>query len=183
MAKKLMGIRLSENVLKKLERIGHNVNRTPNQVATNAILEWVEIFHVAKHQGMIIIGKPLMTHLLKKLDVKELDPMMEKLVERGADFYHFVLDKYLSPETLDEFIKHAPKVLGPTGLMWFDHIEVSKLNKKVRFKGTHGLGNTWSEFYILMLNNLMKKYFNSKLIEDTKKYTTESIFVEYEQIS
>jgi hypothetical protein len=179
MTNKLIGLRLSKEVIQKLEIIAHNNNQTINFVAKNAILEWVEILFRIRQQGMMILGKPLTKNLLETIDVEKLKSLAETTAKRNVDFYQFVLGKNLSKETLSDFIKYTPKLLGHTGLMWFEHIEVMKEEESVHFKGIHNLGEKWSRFLIFFFNYLMEQYFNLELSEENVKYTKNSLYLEY----
>lgn len=179
MANKLIGLRLSKEVIRKLEIIAHNNNQTINSVAKNAILEWLEIFSRARQQGMMILGKPLTKNLLETIDVEKLKSLAETTAKRKVDFYQFVLGKHLSKNTLSDFIKYTPKLLGNTGLMWFEHIEVMREEESVHFKGIHNLGEKWSRFLLFFFNYIMEQYFDGELNEENSKYTKNSLYLEY----
>lgn len=177
--KKLIGLRLSEEIILKLETIAHNNNQTVNSVAKNAILEWLEIFFRIRQQGMIILGKPIPSELLETIDIETLKSMAEATAKRKVDFFQFILGKHLSKETLDDFIKYTPKILGNNGLMWFDHIEVMREEKSIHFRGIHNIGENWSRFLIYFFNYLMKQYFNLESVDKNVRYTEKSLYIEY----
>ena len=179
MVKKLIGLRLSEKNIHKLEVIAHNNNQTVNSVAKNAILEWLEIISRVRQQGMIILGKPLTSELFETMDIENLKSMAEATAKRKVDFFQFILGKHLNKETLDDFIKYTPKILGANGLMWFDHIEVMREEKSLHFKGIHNIGENWSRFLIYFFNYLMKQYFNMELVDKNVRYTKKSLYIEY----
>jgi len=179
MANKLIGLRLSKEAIQKLEIIAHNNNQTLNFVAKNAILEWLEIFSRVRQQGMMILGKPLTKNLLETIDVEKLKSLAETTAKRNVDFYQFVLGKHLSKETLNDFIKNTPKLLGNTGLMWFDHMEAKREEDSVYFKCIHNIGEKWSKFLVFFFNYLMEQYFDLELIEDNVKYSKNSLYLEY----
>ncbi len=179
MANKLIGLRLSKEIIKKLETIAHNNNQTINFVARNAILEWLEIYFRARQQRMMILGKPLIKDLLELIDIEKLKSLAEATAKRKVDFYQFVLGKHLSKETLRDFIKYTPKLLGNTGLMWFEYIEAMREEESVHFKCLHNMGEKWSRFLMFFFNYLMEQYFNLELIEDNVKYTKNSLYLEY----
>ena len=179
MTTKLIGLRLSHNTIEKLEIIAHQNNQSVNYVARNAITEWLEIFSRTRQQGMIILGKYFISSLLELIDVVKLKPFAEITATRNADFFHFIIGKPLSKETLDEFITFAPKILGNKGLMWFDHIEASREENLIHFKGIHSLGKKWAQFLIYFFNSLIEQSFNMKLNEENIKQSENSLYLEY----
>ena len=179
MAKKLIGLRLSDDIIQKLETIAHNNNQSVNNVMKNAIIEWLEIFFRVRKQGMIILGKPFITSLLEFTDSEKIKTLAEKTAKRKADFYLFFLGRHLNEESLEDFIKYTPKILGNKGLMWFDHNEITKENSSILIKGIHSLGETWSKFLMFFFNFLMEKNFSLTLNEENFKTTANSLFLEY----
>ena len=179
MAKKLIGIRLSDDIIQKLEIIAQNNNQSVNNVIKNAIIEWLEIFFRIRKQGMIILGKPFIASLLEFIDNEKIKILAEVTAKRKADLYLFFLGKHLNKDTLEDFIKYTPKILGNKGLMWFDHLEINKENSSILIKGIHNLGETWSKFLVFFFNFLIEKNFSLALIEDTVKTKANSIFLEY----
>ena len=179
MTTKLIGLRLSYKTIKKLEIIAHHNNQSANFVAKNAIIEWLEIFSRTQQQGMIILGKYFITNLLEFIDIDNLKPAAEITAIRKADFFQFIIGNQLSKDTLDEFIKYVPKILGNKGLMWFDHIEARREGKLVHFSGIHSLGKKWSQFLIYYFNSLMEQSFNMKLNEKNIKHSDNSLYLEY----
>ncbi|UCC21111.1 MAG: hypothetical protein JSV62_07500 [Promethearchaeota archaeon] len=179
MTNKLIGLRLPLEDIKKLEVIAHQNNQSVNSVAKNAIIEWLEIFSRTRQQGMIILGKLLVSNLLELIDVDKLKQFAELTADRKVDFFHFIIGKHPSVNTLDEFIKDAPKILGNKGLMWFDHIEITKEKNSVHFKGVHSLGEKWPQFLLFFFNHIMQQYFNMKLNEENLKHSDNSLYLEY----
>lgn len=179
MVKKLIGLRLSDEIIQKLETIAHNNNQSVNNVIKNAIIEWLEIFFRVRNQGMIILGKPLLMGLLDFTNNEDIKLLAEITAKRKADFYLFFLGKHLNKEVLEDFIKYTPKILGKKGLMWFDHIEITNEQHSIFIKGIHNLGETWSKFLMYFLNFLMEKNFDYILNEKTVKTKVNSIFLEY----
>ena len=179
MANKLVGLRLTQETIEQLEVIAHKNNQSVNSIAKNAILEWLEIFSRTRHQGMMILGKPLISSLLDLVDNNKLKEFAKLTADKKVDFFHFIIGKHPSENTLDDFIKFTPKILGDKGLMWFDHIEVPKENNSVYFKGVHSLGAKWSQFLIFFFNHIMEQYFNMKLNEENLKFSENSLYIEY----
>ena len=179
MAKKLIGLRLSDEIIHKLEIIAHNNNQSVNNVIKNALLEWLEIFFRIRKQGMIILGKSLLVSLLECVDVENIKSLAELTAKRKADFYLFLLGRHLNKEVLDDFIKYTPKILASKGLMWFDHLEITNEESSVFIKGIHNLGEIWSNFLMYFFNFLIEKNFNLILNENTVKTKANSIFLEY----
>ncbi|MFX0072303.1 MAG: hypothetical protein ACFFAO_14550 [Candidatus Hermodarchaeota archaeon] len=179
MAKKLYGLRLSDENIKKLEIIAQNNNQSVNSVMKNAILEWLEIFFRVRKQGMIILGKSFLSSLLEFTDDEKIKPIAEMTAKRKTDFFLFILGKQLNKETLEDFIKFTPKILGSKGLMWFDHLEITKEESSVYIRGIHNLGETWSKFMLLFFKFLIEKNFTLIFNEENFKTTANSIFFEY----
>ena len=179
MPNKLIGLRLSQKIIKKLEVIAHHNNQSVNAVAKNAIIEWLDIFSRTRQQGMIILGKTLLTNLLDLVSINQLKEFAEITASRKVDLFQFIIGKDLNKETLDKFVKHAPKILGSRGLMWFDHIEVTRKDKIVHFRGVHSLGEKWPQFLIYFFNHIMEESFSMKLNEESLRHSENSLFLEY----
>lgn len=150
--KKLLGIRLPEKIWIQLQAVGQVTNQTTNQVAKNAIIEWIELSYRIKKQGFIMVGKPVFAKLLKMVEKEKLKPLIELISESGSDLYQLMVNKPLNPNAIDEFMELTPRLLGSNGLMWFDHIEVGKTGDKILFKAIHNLGISWSVFLSKFLN-------------------------------
>lgn len=179
MANKLIGLRLSHKSIQKLETIAHNNNQSINYVAKNAIIEWLEIFSRVQQQGMMILGRPFIIGLLDLVEDEKLKPIAIRTADRKIDLFQFVLGKHLNKKTLEEFVKQAPKILGNKGLMWFDHIEAIKEKDSVHFKCVHNIGEKWSKFFTLVLNNIMEKSFGMELNKESAMYSKKALYLEY----
>lgn len=178
MPNKLVGMRLSDEIVKKLENIGLHTNRTANQVAKNAIIDWVDIYYPLRMQNMIIVEKYLIKELLGTISIDKLKDLMPNIVESGVDFHFLVHDHPLNISSLDDFLKSLSRLFGRSGLMWFDHIETRRREKTIIFKGFHNLGEIWSRFYVYLLSYLMEKYFKLKIKEESIKCSGSSIILE-----
>ena len=183
MVNKLIGLRLTHKIIQKLETIAHNNNQSINYVAKNAITEWVEIFSRTRQQGMMILGRPFIINLLDLVEDENLKTIAITAADRKIDLFQFVLGKHLNRETLDEFIKQAPKILGKKGLMWFDHIEVIKEKNSVHFKCVHNIGEKWSKFFTLVLDHIMEKRFDMELIKESARYSKKALYLEYSAVN
>ena len=179
MPKKLIGLRLSDDIIQKLETIAQNNNQSVNNVMKNAIIEWLEIFFRVRKQGMIILGKSFISSLLEFTDDEKIKSIAEMTAKRKSDFFRFFLGKQLNKETLDDFIIFTPKILGSKGLMWFNHLEIAKEDSSVYIRGIHNLGETWSKFMMLFFNFLIEKNFSLILNEENSKISANSLFLEY----
>ena len=93
-----------------------------NYVAKNAIIEWLDTFYLVRKQGMMILGKPLLSNLLKIADSEKLESFAKATAERKADLLQLIIGKHLNNDVLEDFIKQTPKLLGSSGLMWFNYI-------------------------------------------------------------
>ena len=176
--KKLLGIRLPEKIWEQLQAIGQVTNQTTNQVAKNAIIEWIELSYRIKKQGFIMVGKPVFAKLLKMVEKEKLKPLIELISESGSDLYQLMVNKPLDPNAIDEFMELTPRLLGNNGLMWFDHVEVGKTGDKILFKAIHNLGMSWSVFFIEIFKYFIGKYLNLGIIEETMNASDTLVFLE-----
>lgn len=119
------------------------------------------------------------TFLLKNTGIQKMEKLVKINAERGADFFQFILNKPLTPETMTDFLDSLPKVFGRNGLMWFEHIEAVLKKDKVIMKAFHSLGEVWSQYYIMLSDYTMENFFNYHPIKETKNYSESSIFLEY----
>ena len=177
-AKRLLGIRLPNKIWEQILAIGQVSNQTANQVAKNAIIEWIEISYRLKKQGLMMFGKPVIAKFLKLIDKQKLKPFIELLVESGTDMYQLMVNKPLDPNATEEIIELTPRLLGNNGLMWFDHVEVVKIGEKIIFKAIHNVGIEWSEFFIEAFKTFMKKYLNLTIIEKTINVSDTLVYFE-----
>ncbi len=177
-AKRLLGIRLPDNIWEQLLAIGQVTNQTATQVAKNAIIEWIEISYRIKKQGFVMLGKPVFAKLLKIVEKEKLKPLVELIAESGSDLYQLMVNKPLDHNAIEDFIELTPRLLGNSGLMWFDHIEVVKVEDKILFKAIHNLGMSWSEFFIEIFESFIKKYLNLCIIKETMNVSDTIVFLE-----
>lgn len=177
-AKRLLGIRLPDNIWEQLLAIGQVTNQTATQVAKNAIIEWIEISYRIKKQGFVMLGKPVFAKLLKIVEKEKLKPLVELIAESGSDLYQLMVNKPLDHNAIEDFIELTPRLLGNSGLMWFDHIEVVKVEDKILFKAIHNLGMSWSEFFIEIFESFIKKYLNLCIIKETINVSDTIVFLE-----
>jgi len=176
--KKLLGIRLPEKTWEQLQAISQVTNQTTNQVAKNAIIEWIEISYSLKKQVFIMLGKPVFAKLLEMVKKEKLKPLVALIAESGSDLYQLMVNKPLDPNAIEDFIELTPRLLGNNGLMWFDHVEVVKVGDKILFKAIHNLGISWSKFFIEIFESFITNYLNLSIIKETMNLSDTLVFLE-----
>jgi hypothetical protein len=180
---KLIGIRIPKDLFEKLENISRTLNTTPSQVVKSAVIDWIEIYFNVRQQGMVIISKKFISDLIETGGIEKLSKeVVEHLAEKLADYYQYVLGKPFNQISLDEFMRIAVKILGNTGLFWFDHVEFINKDDLIYFKGVHDMNESWSRLFVEISNFLMKKYYLVELVESNSNYVSNSIYLEYKKI-
>jgi hypothetical protein len=179
---KLIGIRIPKELFEKLENISRIMNTTPSQVVKSAVIDWIEIFFNVRQQGLVIISKKFISDLIETVGVEKINRgVVEHLAEKLADYYQFVLGKPFNQIPLDEFMKIVVKILGNTGLFWFDHVEFLNKDEIICFKGVHDMNESWSKLFVEISNYLMKKYYALEFVESNSNYVSNSIYLEYKK--
>ena len=180
-SKKLIGLRISNEIINQLKEIGTIQNETPNQIAVLAIKDYVQKFKFIDKLPYMIVPKNLIVKILEIADEPQLEIITNLLTESMEEMFIHIIKTPLSHITLKNFYPILPKILKNLGLKWFDSLEFhfDENYNIYGLKGIHFLGLGFSKLFSQMINNIMKKYFNHELIESSIKLKENSIYIEF----
>lgn len=179
--KKLIGIRITKDLLAKLQEIGSDLNNTPNQMAIQAIEEWVQEYNYRKKFPFLIVTKNIIAKINDILSEDQINSLIDEYTETIEEMFIHLIDTPLSRTPLPKFHSILPQLLGPMGLKWFESLEFypDKRGDIHVLRGVHYFGNGYSKLMIRVTENIMEKYFNLKLIKDSIKVIQNSVYLEF----
>ncbi|MFX0133530.1 MAG: hypothetical protein ACFFDN_07800, partial [Candidatus Hodarchaeota archaeon] len=180
MPTKLLGIRISEEIFKELEKIAMSQNITTNQIAKKAIYEWLDIIINSRNQNMIIIEKALFNNVLEDIEEDLLEEIAIDSAKSFLDFVHLQLDLLKKDFNIEEFLQFLIKKLGKDGLMWLDSINYEiKGDNHISIKGKHSLNLNYSKLLMSVISYLMEELFNYIIIGDWGHVSESTIGLEF----
>ncbi|MCP4762828.1 MAG: hypothetical protein GY870_13700 [archaeon] len=184
----LMGVRLPEETIKKLELIGLQQDITKNQVAKKAIVNFTDITYYADKMEMITVPRELyakMIEIMTNEQKKEYaDIISDSIIEHFQYLPKSIYENGQSPIkiNLDFFLGNMIKFIGNSGLKWFNHIEFETENEPFYFKGMHHLGEDWSLFFLITLGKILDKMeFGFKILEKSIKKEKTMVYLEFKK--
>ncbi len=180
MTTKFVGIRLPLPVVHKLEKIAEQYNLTPNKMAKNAIIDWVEIFFSARNLNMITMPNELFVDYLGKMSDEEMKKHAKNIAEKTLGFHEFLSETSETRDSLERAFPIIVRFLGPKGLMWFEHLEYEIEKKPFYLKGIHNFGMRWSEFFMEISKSLTKAHFPYQINEKKCRLTSHSAHIVFE---
>ncbi|MHA1682210.1 MAG: hypothetical protein ACTSUE_14835 [Promethearchaeota archaeon] len=182
MPSKFIGIRLPEELNHRLEKIAVNFNQTPNQLAKIAIMEWIDS-NWMKNSDMITISKKNFVFLLNLLDAKQVIQFQDQISDDILGYYDYMMGpRGKGFSELESFILQMVKLIGRSGVMWFDQIdfEVKSEESPKYFKGMHKIGHNWSKIFVGIITRILeKRNFTFQLVGDAVKYTDKMVYLEF----
>ncbi|MHA2001365.1 MAG: hypothetical protein ACTSVU_04655, partial [Promethearchaeota archaeon] len=114
-----MAIRIPEESIAMLNRIGQKRNQTANQVAKHAIIEWLDHYW-AQSNEMITIPKENFAFLLKFLTPSQMNAYADHITTKIVTYFEFMAQQNHALDQLDKYIITMVKFLGTSSMNWFD---------------------------------------------------------------
>ena len=179
MTKKLIGLRLSEGILDKLQEIAEEENTSTNKIAVHAIREWLQQNSFTLKFPFIIITSNIFVKTLELLDEEQLYKLNDMFVEVIEEMFIHIIDSPLSKITLKDFYSIVPLIFGKNGLRWFDNLELYEKDNIIVLKGIHHLGSKFSFAFKNVAQTLMKKYYHLDLREGSVRYVQNTVYFEF----
>ena len=171
------GLRIPNNLLKKLKKIAETKNQTPNQTAITAIEEWIDTITFTQQWRSVIITKDFLSRILSFLPEENVVQLAEETSETIAEIIRDYIGSTLNEKTYKYFIEFFPALFGESGLLWFDSISIELRNNIQVLKGFHYLDINFSKFFTQMIQILLNKYFNIDIVP-VKSFNRNSVFIE-----
>ena len=178
MTKKLIGLRISEEILEKLDEIAKDHNISTNQMAITAITEWLHVLAYAKKYRLMVLPKEFFSELLKVTSDEEIKIFGYEMAILSAENMREEFGLPLTPEYDDAYMERFPEYLTRGGLLWFEDVKIHEENGITIMKGFHHLGVNFSKFFTYLTERLLGKYFNRELIKETTEFTPNSVYIE-----
>ncbi len=180
MPNKLIGLRISEEIFKELEKLANSQNITTNQIARKAIYEWLDIIVNSRNQNMIIIEKTLLNKVLEDIEEDLLEEISIDSAKNFLDFAHLQLDLLKEDFDIEEFLQFLIKKLGNNGLMWLDSLNYEiKREDHISIKGTHSFNLNYSKLLMSVISYLMEELFDYVIIGDWGHVSESTIGLEF----
>lgn len=169
MVGKLLGIRLPDNIMNKLEMIAQQRNETSNQLGKKAVIEWIEVLFASRNLNMIIFSKNSLVKMISYLTEQQLDEIAIEVGYNINEYFQFLMKTHQTHISDEMFYEIVTRFLGPAGCMWFEHLEFDLGNNKQKafFNGTHKSGKNWSIFAKKVIEVVLKKNYNYKIFPES----------------
>ncbi|MFX1274312.1 MAG: hypothetical protein ACFFBP_23790 [Promethearchaeota archaeon] len=174
-----LGFRLSINEIHKLEKIAKIENRSRSLIAKQAVKNWINLESFRKTNNMMIITKSMFYQLLSQVNEELLNSLVSETAELLADITRFNVPEKMDIKNFNIYSKNIIRFLSNSGLRWFNTIDFILKKDKLIIKGLHDLDESFSEFFILMIEYYLKTFFNFKLSSNVKDISSNLINLEY----
>ena len=175
-----LGFRLSEEVLKKLNLIGKQTNRTRGLVAKSAIEQWLNLELFNQNNNMIMISKIAFSKFLSKLNDEDLNFLANEVSSLYSDLMKFLVAKPMNYDSLKTYAAFSVDLYGKNGLKWFNTIDIQIRDNIFIFRGLHDLDEIFSNYFSLLYRNLLSEYFELELITIQEEITPNLIHLEFQ---
>ncbi|MHA1557939.1 MAG: hypothetical protein ACTSPM_13515 [Candidatus Heimdallarchaeota archaeon] len=178
MAKKLIGLRISEEIIEQLDEIAKNHNISTNQMAITAITEWLHVLAYAKKYRLMVLPMEFFSKLLKLTNDEEIRNYGYEMAIVSAENMREEFGLPLTPEYTDDYMKRFPEYLTRGGLLWFEDVKIHEENGITIMTGFHHLGVNFSKFFTYLTERLLTKYFNLEIVNKTVEFSPNSVYIE-----
>ena len=182
MSKKLLGLRMPDKLLQRLQAVADERSQSANQMAILAITEWLQTLAYSQKLRFMIITKDFFARLLELVDEQQIKLLAEEMTNLTAEIFRDILNIPLSRTVFKDFYKFLPEFMCGSGLRWFEDLKAQEKKGRAILKGFHYMGIEFSKFFTYLSQNLLIKYFEYNLIEETIDFTPNSVFLEFEPI-
>lgn len=153
----ILGIRVEDELIKKLEIYALNTKETKSQIARRAIVEWMDVLDHSRKVNQIIISKELFKKCLELADEKTIQQFAKETV---LGFDPRILNISFSKESSDVIemvLQYIIKTIGAAGQGWFQHLEYRFLpNNLLEISGIHNLNSNFARYFKYFLLTIFK---------------------------
>lgn len=171
MVSRLLGIRLPEEIMERFENIANQKNESSNQLGKKAIMEWMEILFSSRIFNMIIFPRDILLKTLNFLNDEQRNTISNEIASNINEYIQFLFKSRKPFQPDSELYHHVlTKFLGPTGLMWYNHIEIQfpkNKNELGEFHASHTSGKNWSKITLIVLQKILQEQFHISIDQKT----------------
>ena len=179
MTTKHIGIRLDEEYIQELQKLGNLKNQTPNQIAKIAIIEWIQN-QWTRDSDFITIPKDNFAFMLNIMTETQVNEYLDKIAKSILRYFEFFTHKQTQTLDLQTYIDSMLQFIGRTGMMWLDKIDYEIKENSAHISGTHKMGKVWSEIFVKLNEKLLiDGNFPFTINNNSKFITSSTIFLEY----
>ncbi|MFX1279715.1 MAG: hypothetical protein ACFFA3_09885 [Promethearchaeota archaeon] len=173
-----IGIRLSEQILSKLDLIALQANKTRGLIAKDAIEQWLNLELFNQTNEMIMISKSIFSKILSSLDDQSLEIVAKDFAGFLSDIMKFSTAKPMNEETLKSYIDFSVEFFGKNGLKWFNTLDISTRDNSLIFRGLHDMDEVYSIFFTKFYKFLLSEYFELEFTSNLEEKTSNLIHLE-----
>jgi len=170
----IIGIRIEDELLQRLEQYAINTNETKSHIARKAIIEWMEVLDHSRNTNQIIISKNLFQNCLDLADDTHLQKFAEELVQQFDERLGIIEFNEGEVEIIKIIFQVIIRRIGPTGQNWFQHLEYNIAPEMLEIKGIHNISLKFSVF----MKYFFRAIFKMKLL--TEKSTEKAIYFQFQ---
>lgn len=183
MGNQLLGIRIPENLMNKLQVISDQNNETPNQLGKRALVEWIEVLFTSRNLNMVIFPKTCLIRLLFFTPKEEMEEISSEIAKRITEYFQFLLRTHVNHFSNEFYSQIISKFLGSSGLMWFDHLQFSlNCSDPIQtFQATHNSGQIWTEFTFHIIKQIIIENIHCEIVPDSILLTENTISFRFVQ--
>jgi len=165
----ILGIRVEDELIKKLEIYALNTKETKSQIARRAIVEWMDVLDHSRKVNQIIISKELFKKCLDLADETSIQLFAKETVMNFDPRILNITFSKESPEIIEMVLQYIIKTIGAAGQGWFQHLEYSFLSKNLlEISGIHNLNLNFARYFKYFLLTIFKLGIHSESLTENQ---------------
>ena len=175
-----LGFRLGEKDLNRLDIIAKIENKSRGIIAKQAVKNWIQLESFRKTNNMFVITKSMFLKLVSIANEDTLNKIATEIASLIADILRYSITKPMIPINFKDYSKNISNLLGPSGISWFNSLDLNFNEKKIVIKGLHDLDDNFAYFFTKVILNLLKTQFNLELKEVVNENSSNLLYLEYQ---
>lgn len=179
---KPFGLRIPLELHDKLEKISIYMNQSPNQVAIQAIEDWIDVVSLLGRWRIVMLSKEMLIPIFKLMSEEEIPKLASQSSEHIREILRDLVGLPMNETHYTVYINGIQDLFGEKNLNWFEKLTV-KTKDTIEFsiRGFHYMGKPFSKYFSHILSNIMSTAFNLQM-KTLTKYESNSIFLEFKKI-
>jgi len=176
---KTIGIRVDAELDEQLESLSESMNLKKSQLIKKAFNEWSKTREGIQGQNMMLVDSVLLASVFEKLSPEEIQKVAESISDHVVSLIRIrQIERHRQMETPEEFLNNFTALISSQHFGWFTKIDFSIDDREmISIYGFHTLNLQYSQYAVELVQQVLRKLFRYKLIEDQVTVTENSFIL------
>ena len=177
-----IGIRVDEELEEELETLSETMNLKKSQLIKRAFQEWRRTREGIMGQNMMLMDRVLISAVFENLSHEKISLVADSLSSHVVSMIMIrQIEETRQTETVTEFLDDFTQLVGNQHLGWFTKLNYSIDNEILSLYGFHTLNKAYSQYAVELLQQVLHKLYEFKLIKEEVTVTENSFILKLKQ--